>query len=1165
MYHNARLRGLAARPRALAARGAPRNDAASWYSALERSRPRLWSVSTPEFRRVRFLAAAVMACSLLVCADLARAASRTSTGDGAWCAAETWDPPGTPGSSDRITIAQGHHVTLEGGCAQAAADLTIESGALSSVGGQVLTVGDPIASYAIRNEGTIELSGGDRLEIDCDAVDTTNCEVANVAGGLFRARGVRLGSGVVTAVTGENCPANSDFLPEAPFQAADCTDVSIDVDGLGGIEDGDARFVGRYIRFGWPSAHRGTWYRIVGASAPSRLVLDYNSEGQQAARGIGPSSPTATATVAQGSTTVIWPSGLEGADARASLGAWFVCDADCPAVSNDSPFAGASSERLPCSSARRIADVPVNEGRFSLVSGYPSASCSNGAAARIIGSSASTGRSAVEYVERFAAGDPFVVWNPVTLTVPEANKQFAPVQSKTGAGLRFEDDSVVDLEGVRISFWGRGDAAFGLDYDPIESRFTGANTTGALYLRQVEISHFGGGEAVKYKNIKNGLGANEDVTARDPLPTDLGADPSRGHGLWINRYEYPGGDGIVAIVGWRGTRLGDDCIVVNGDSTSAPNRYQFARITLDHPTCTFASTLGQQPSAQCLDFQDTDLMLRDGVDILAPLCSNFHNGGLMWVANQTGATASGRWLVSDGVFQNLQDSCVGAPTNADYNAFRVLVVNSLCRSVPAFSAQPGASSDGIVGADVFSSYVADGLRGIAEADVVRGAFIRLGRANGATGLYTGSSRPWFFTSSDQSYEDVAVTRTDCPPDLSCGWARGFDVGTHDSLTSDLSLLHGTFAGLASSPGGVAWQTSDNPTALAVVRDSVVWDIRDLFIVQGTSGNLTESHNLFVDTPNFCTSSGGSCPPQSATTLSTGVIAVRSSETDDLTPLPGTTPFSMETSDSTPAGARVAGPASWSRLERVYPPLRDLGRPGVRIPGYAVDSDFDGLFDLHDDCPYVPLQSLLEPGVPGECAALAAGCGPGLEGVPTACGQGECASTGVCANGRDTCLPGLPSAELCDGLDNDCNGAVDDSDSDGDGVGDCADNCVLVANPLVAEDFLATNPWATLTGGQRDDDRDGYGNVCDADFTPTGTLIGTGDLTQFRASNGKSRASDLCGTTGVQPCARYDLDERGSLINSADLAVFRSLSGKAAGPKCPDCPLACSAGSDGSCD
>ena len=1119
----------------------------------------------PEYGFVRALAAAVLAGSIVFSAATARAIPRVSVGDGGWCAAQTWDPPGAPEASDTVTIGASHHVVLDGSCAQVAADLTVEGGALSTVGGQTLTLGDPISSYAIRNAGTIELAGGDRLEIDCDEVDTSNCAVANVAGGLFRARGARLGSGVVSAVTGENCPANSDFLPEGPFQASDCTDVSIDVDGLGWIEDGDSRFVGRYIRFGWPSAHRGTWYRIVGASAPNRLVLDYNSEGQQAARGIGPSSPAATATVAQGSTTVIWPGGLEGADARASLGAWFVCDADCPAVSNDSPFAGASSERLPCSSARRIADVPVTGEQFSLVTGYPTASCSNGGAARIIGSSASTGRSAVDYVERFAAGDPFVVWNPVTLTVPEANKQFAPVQSKTGAGLRFEDDAVVDLEGVRISFWGRGDRVFGLDYDPIDSQFTGANTTGALYLRQVEISHFGGGEAVKYRNIKNGFGANEDVTARDPLPTDLGADPSRGHGLWIDRYEYPGGDGIVAIVGWRGTRLGDDCIVVNGDSTSAPNRYQFARITLDHPTCTFASTLGQQPSAQCLDFQDTDLKLRDGVDILAPLCSNFHNGGLMWVANQTGATASGRWLVSDGVFQNFQDSCVGAPTNADYNAFRVLVVNSLCRSVPAFSAQPGLSSEGIAGADVFSSYVADGLRGIAEADVVRGAFIRLGGVNGATGLYTGSLRPWFFTSSDQSYEDVAVTRTDCPPDLSCGWARGLDVGTNDSLTSDLSLSHGTFAGLASSPGGVAWQTSDNPTALAVVRDSVVWDVRDLFIVQGTGGNLTESNNLFVDTPNFCTSSGGSCPPQSATTLSTGVIAVRSPETDDLTPLPGTTPFTMDTSDSTPAGARVAGPSSWTRLERVYDPLRALGRPGVRIPEYAVDSDNDGLFDAHDDCPDEPLQALLDPRASGSCAAVEPGCGPASEGVPTACGLGECGSTGVCAGGVDTCLPGLPGAEICDGLDNDCNGVVDDGDADGDGVGDCADNCTLVANPGEAEDFLASNPWATLTGGQRDDDHDGFGNVCDADFTETGAIVGSGDLALFRTASGQGRDQDVCGTTAAEPCARYDLDQLGALINSADLAILRSSSGTAAGPKCPSCPLACSAGSDGSCD
>ncbi|MBI3447469.1 MAG: hypothetical protein HY049_00910, partial [Acidobacteria bacterium] len=50
-------------------------------------------------------------------------------------------------------------------------------------------------------------------------------------------------------------------------------------------------------------------------------------------------------------------------------------------------------------------------------------------------------------------------------------------------------------------------------------------------------------------------------------------------------------------------------------------------------------------------------------------------------------------------------------------------------------------------------------------------------------------------------------------------------------------------------------------------------------------------------------------------------------------------------------------------------------------------------------------------------------------VPTSCGIGTCASTGVatCLGGRifDTCTQGAPGVETCDGLDNDCNGFVDD--------------------------------------------------------------------------------------------------------------------------------------------
>lgn len=89
------------------------------------------------------------------------------------------------------------------------------------------------------------------------------------------------------------------------------------------------------------------------------------------------------------------------------------------------------------------------------------------------------------------------------------------------------------------------------------------------------------------------------------------------------------------------------------------------------------------------------------------------------------------------------------------------------------------------------------------------------------------------------------------------------------------------------------------------------------------------------------------------------------------------------------------------------------------------------------------------------------------------------------------------------------------DSDGDGVADASDNCLLVSNP-----------------DQRDSNNDGFGNLCDADLDNNG-IVNFVDLGIFAAVFG-----------GVEPDA--DINGDGS-INFLDFAVVVQQFGQPPGP------------------
>jgi hypothetical protein len=255
--------------------------------------------------------------------------------------------------------------------------------------------------------------------------------------------------------------------------------------------------------------------------------------------------------------------------------------------------------------------------------------------------------------------------------------------------------------------------------------------------------------------------------------------------------------------------------------------------------------------------------------------------------------------------------------------------------------------------------------------------------------------------------------------------------------------------------------------------------------------------------------------------------------------------------------------SWALFLNFPDVVESVGFIGCNCP----DADQDSWNVCRNDCG--DGDALIYPGAPERCDGLDNDCdGTADEGLdaPYTCGAGACERTILlCTDGTpNTCVPGPPGPETCNGIDDNCDAIVDNPDADGDGSFDCGQDCAPgdpAIHPGAAEICNGVdddcNGIADDIAGAADSDGDGVVSACDNCPTVANPAQADAD------SDGLGDACDNCPTAANPSQADSDGDGAGDACDLCPQSAYPTsdfdLDG--VGAFCDNCPNVANAGQE----